>query len=219
MRIFDWPMPGSRPSEHHIRAKVVRHNSQCLQHDDLGKVQSAIAPRNFTKHKTMHSVQTTFVWQQVSKPGLNEASAFFYCDYENRSILHLQLKPDAKNGQQLLANVHASLSLDIGQFMRTFSTAPVYKIEFIEVLIDGALWRAKFCCQCTSALLLFHHFKERLIFHNRRQLALYSNLLSSSLKCLNHLCTTLSLTIPGHSTSGILLAAVFALIPFLHRLW
>ena len=46
----------------------------------------------------------------------------------------------------------------------------VYKTKFIEVLIDGVLWRAKLCQQCMSvcAWLMFNHFKQGLIFHNRR---------------------------------------------------
>ena len=50
----------------------------------------------------------------------------------------------------------------------------VHKVEFMEVLIDGTLWRTIFCRQYTStyAWLLFRHFKQNPIFQKRKSLAM-----------------------------------------------
>lgn len=48
---FEWPMPGSGLSKHHILAAIRADKSQRSQYDHLGQVQIAIPPWRFTKYK------------------------------------------------------------------------------------------------------------------------------------------------------------------------
>ena len=95
----------------------------------------------------------------------------------------------------------------------------VQNAKLIEMSIDVALRRIKFCRQDTRAFAwqLFNHFKQGLIFQHRSSWPFLFFCLrdsSLSLKRLNQFCAIRSLKAPGLSTSLIPFVVVVVLNPF-----
>ena len=99
----------------------------------------------------------------------------FLCkDLEHRSFIHLQLLTLTNLSSFILVSSKLQIwtlhCCSAGrQFVQKFSTAPIQKSNFIQVLIDGAMGRAKPCQQFTSAgfRLLLHQLMQHPIVHNR----------------------------------------------------
>lgn len=114
----------------------------------------------------------------------------WYFSLRLQKLIHLSF---AVISQDLLAFVHMSLGLGI------FEKLP----EFMDVSIDGPLWWTNSVDNVRGLWHLFNHFIYELFLHSRKCNDLSSRMMPSSLKLLNQVFATNSLTVPGTSWTNL----------------
>ena len=165
MHIFNWLMPVGGLSKYHILTAVVAHKGYYLQSDHLGQTQCTTSSSKFHQtHLTFYSNCLCLTIGSVT--WLKESHWFLLLRLWKYlffiSSYNWSQKWVSWGFTSTFSNVHTSQPNLFTSF------------EDMVVSFDEDLKRTKFCQQCTSACawLLFQHFKQSLILHNKVLLTL-----------------------------------------------